>query len=81
MNLKKFGLFASYAYYPVGGMWDFQGDFDTVEEARLYVAEVAPDGEKFDWYQIVDLTTMSIIEAVGNSCYGEAKIFDAPQDQ
>lgn len=74
---KPFGLFADFAYYPYGGMWDYRGDFATVEEARAFAKR--PQGESWeepwDWFQIVDLRTMEVVEAEGRSCYGYPEFF------
>jgi len=35
--MKRFMIFAYDSYYPSGGMHDFQADFDTIEEAQLYI--------------------------------------------
>lgn len=32
--MKRFLLFNNFSYYPHGGMWDYRGDFDTIEEAE-----------------------------------------------
>jgi len=42
--MKRFLVFAGDSYYPEGGMHDFQEDFDTLEEARSFEAEIK---EKF----------------------------------
>jgi len=49
--MKPFLLFAGDTYYPVGGMDDCQGSFDTLEEAKL-AAQHNPD-----WWHILDLNT------------------------
>ncbi len=42
--MKRFLVFAGDAYYPEGGMYDFQEDFDTLEEARSFEEKIK---EKF----------------------------------
>lgn len=42
---KPFGLFANYTYYPHGGMWDYRGDFASVDEAVAFAK--SPRSE--DW--------------------------------
>jgi hypothetical protein len=42
--MKRFLVFAGDAYYPKWGMYDFQKDFDTLEEARGFEAKII---EKF----------------------------------
>ena len=50
----KYLLFAFDNYYPNGGINDFQGSFETVEEAQqFYKKGHNTSGEKYDWYQIV----------------------------
>lgn len=53
--MKKYALFAGSKYYPSGGWLDFQGSFDSVDEAqgsiRLY----------HEWWQIVDLETGTVV--------------------
>ena len=53
---SKFLVFAGDDYYPAGGWYDQRGFFDSIEEARKNV----PKNE--DWYQIVDLNTLEIVE-------------------
>ena len=38
--MKRFLVFAGDAYYPEGGMYDFQDDFDTLEEVRSFEAKI-----------------------------------------
>ena len=52
--MKQYLLFTFDTYYPSGGMNDFSGSFDTVEEARAAV--------KTDYYQIVDKHTLEVVE-------------------
>jgi hypothetical protein len=58
---KRFGLFAGYQYYPLGGMKDFRGRFDTVEEAEN-------EGKRLnnltdaDWWQVIDLQTFETVK-------------------
>ena len=39
-------LFAGSQYYPFGGFFDFQGAYDTVEEA-------VEAGARYDWWHVV----------------------------
>ncbi len=59
--MKRFLVFAGDAYYPEGGMYDFQEDFDTLEEARSFVAKIKEkwesDWEDFKWTAIWDSET------------------------
>lgn len=45
--MKRYLLFQGSKYYPSGGMRDFAGDYDTVEEA------LEARGRE-DWYHIYD---------------------------
>jgi hypothetical protein len=38
--MKRFLVFAGDAYYPEVAMGDFQEDFDTLEEAKSFEAEI-----------------------------------------
>ncbi len=59
--MKRFLVFAGDAYYPDGGMNDFQEDFDTLEEARSFEAKIKEkwkfDWEDFKWSAIWDSET------------------------
>lgn len=55
MRLKRFLLFVFPTYYPVGGFEDFEGDFDTLQEAREKKNEIFKErGPKYLDYQIID---------------------------
>lgn len=58
--MKKYIVFAGEAYYPLPGMGDFYGTFDTVEDAKKDLEE-----NSFDWYQVVEHSTMIIVESFG----------------
>lgn len=49
--MKRFWLFSGYDYYPDGGMNDFEGSFDSFEEAEGSIKPVR------DWSQIFDTAT------------------------
>lgn len=55
--MKKYLLFAGQKYYPLGGMSDYIGDFDTIEQAKQAYTE-----SKEDWGQIVDYEDMKAVE-------------------
>jgi hypothetical protein len=64
--MKKYLLFVGDNYYPKGGMDDFAGIFDTVEDAMEKGEEGTPykDGSGYsfnDWYHIVEHDTMNLI--------------------
>ena len=54
--MKRYIVFAGDTYYPGCAWFDFQDDFDTLEEAETYA-----DGLKNDWHQIVDLDTKRMV--------------------
>ena len=64
--MNQYALFAGDTYYPNGGFGDFRNTYDTPEEAL----KIGTYGSKeingymsytYDWYQVVDLTTLKII--------------------
>ena len=57
---KRYILFAGDQYYPGGGMEDFRGTFDTVEEAR---AAAGRGRSRYDWAQVVDRETLTDVTA------------------
>lgn len=63
--MKRYWLFAGKDYYPNGGIEDFKGDFDSVEDAKAAFdnAQAAEkiDNRKSDWAHIVDSTTAQIV--------------------
>lgn len=74
--MKAYLLFAGNEYYAAGGVNDYQGDFDSVDDAidhfnggggfadwdteKLY-------GQEWDWYQIVLSADMSVVTSVGEA--------------
>jgi hypothetical protein len=68
--MKKYLLFAGENYYPKGGMNDFKGSFDTVEESENeYYTNEVQRYNSWEWYQIVDSETLDIVKQDG-SPYG-----------
>lgn len=56
--MKRYLLFAGDNYYPLGGWDDFEGDFDTADEAlgRLtYLIERKTFWNRVRWGQVIDL--------------------------
>jgi len=51
MKVKKYMLFAGARYYPQGGMEDFVGFYDSMEDA---LEAVRKGRAKYDWYDVVD---------------------------
>jgi hypothetical protein len=54
--MKRFLLFSGDEYYPCGGMNDFKGDYDTLDEAKDALIKIALDGDA-DWGHIYDTLT------------------------
>lgn len=56
--MKQYLLFAGLGYYPEGGWYDFQGFYDTVEEAQsVYHKNQQENFGMWDWYHVVDSMT------------------------
>jgi hypothetical protein len=66
--MKRYLLFYNHAYYPLGGFFDYQGAFDSVEEA---VAKVPTKGYAApDWYHVIDAHNgMECVAKSGSTCY------------
>jgi hypothetical protein len=67
--MKNYLLWAGDNYYPGPALSDYQGDFDTVEEAVAAgcarTSEENPFSQPvFDWYEVIEHATMERI------CYG-----------
>lgn len=59
--MKQFLLFSGLDRYPSGGWEDFQGSFDSFQDAALLVAN--NNGViHFDWWHVVDSTTGEIVK-------------------
>lgn len=63
---KRFLLFSGDSYYPLGGFWDCNHSFDTLEESVDFALK-----SDCDWYHVVDSQTMKVVAANGGSCYAE----------
>lgn len=67
--MKHYLLFAGSNYYPSGGMQDYKGDFDSVEEAITHFKEgtIRWPGEDCqytvfdDWFHVAYRNDMSIV--------------------
>ena len=53
-QVKRYWAFASYDYYPAGGMSDSHAAFDTQAEAEAWAREHAV-GHSYDWVEVWDL--------------------------
>lgn len=47
----KYFLFAGDCYYPSGGVWDWEGSFDSVKEAKERLEELLKHGN-YGWAHI-----------------------------
>lgn len=56
--MKAYLLFSGYNYYPGGGIDDYIGDFDSVDDAISHF-ETECYG---DWYQVVQSNDMSEVD-------------------
>jgi len=54
MYYKRFLLFCFDTYYPLGGISDLRGDYDTMDEAQEAWQSTK---SSWDWGEIVDLET------------------------
>ena len=57
---KRFWLLAGFIYYPDGGLDDLRCTSDTLAEIARTLEE-----NDFDWYHVIDTTTMSIVDQGG----------------
>lgn len=67
--MKKYLLFADENYYPKGGMRDFKGSFDTIEDAEIMFNDNESGMCGWGWYQIVERETLEVVKEDG-SPYG-----------
>ena len=68
--MKRYYLFAGEAPHIKGGINDFQGSFDTVDEAKKFYTDFNTKAKIrqnpwWDWYQIVDSTNMNVVDKLG----------------
>lgn len=54
--MKAYLMFSGLDYYPGGGIADYDGDFDSIDEAVKHFEDM-----RHDWYQIVQSNDMSIV--------------------
>lgn len=57
--MKRYLTFIGAIYYPSGGMDDFKGDFDTIEEAQNFIEEKVEQQWEYTWAHIWDTETRS----------------------
>ncbi len=53
---KPFIVFSGDTYYPVGGMNDYQGSFETLEAAKHWLI-----AKKEDWGHIMDIRNKNVV--------------------
>lgn len=68
--MKRFLVFAYYYYYPLGGLDDVIGCFDTIEEAEAFVQE-SKNEHKYDHYEAYDAVTRQVINFTHKSNEGQ----------
>lgn len=56
--MKRYLLFSGDECYPMGGMNDFKGSFDSIEKFEYYLIQL---DYKPDWYHLFDIVTESIV--------------------
>lgn len=55
-------LFSGYNYYPAGGMKDFIGSFDTIEECEFKIGLTSFN----DWHQVYDIEECKMVINITN---------------
>jgi hypothetical protein len=64
--MKRFIIFASDHYYPIGGWSDYVAGFDTLDEA-MDLTYSDKFKKQYDWWHIVDIIKGKIVsEGTGN---------------
>ena len=58
--MKRYLLFAGDVYYPLGGMNDLFGDFDSMDEA---VAKMQATNDDHDWWHVYDTVGREIVDS------------------
>ena len=62
--MKRYMVFACLSYYPSGGMNDFKGDFDSLED-ESYLNHVEKLRESNDHIHVYDTELRSIVVEIG----------------
>ncbi len=60
--MKRYLLFKYRTFYPGGGWNDFEGMFDTLEEATIKGEALEFEGDEWNNYCVVDSTTMTKVK-------------------
>lgn len=62
---RRFLLFAGYTYYPEPAWGDFRGAYETMQEMKEVLHQLAlyeGVSAEYNWYQIVDRQTLTLVE-------------------
>ncbi len=54
--MKRYLIFGGDQYYPCGGWRDYRGNFDDLEEAKIFTLSL-----RCDWLHIVDSKTAIVV--------------------
>lgn len=46
--MKRYLVFIGYVYYPNGGMRDFKGDFDTLENSIIFIEKSVDENKDYE---------------------------------
>lgn len=71
--MKRYLAFYGNEYYPMGGMEDFVGDFDTEEDAKDAIIKAKKlnnridEGWAYDWAQIYDTEIKRIVYEINSA--------------
>lgn len=73
--MRRFWLFGGDFYYAAGGMHDFRGSFDTVEDAMKYVLvnpmrRTHPQYGPAEWWHVFDSDSKSIAAQSMQQAFG-----------
>lgn len=60
--MNKVHLFAGQGYYPESGLGDYQGSYDTFEEADQWIKDDKAAERGSDWYCIIGVTEEGDLE-------------------
>lgn len=55
--MKRYWMFAGDFYYPSGGMLDFKGSYDSLDEAKSEMKFAV------DWYHVFDTENKQVVES------------------
>ena len=68
-EVKRYMFFSGHWYYPGGGMNDFAGYFDSVEDGLKAIKDNKEDDE--DWIHVLDMKNSSFSKFYIKSTYEE----------